>query len=57
VDGKHVHIKLPTGSGSLFYNYRHFFSNLFLALVDANSCFFAVDVGTLAIPVFLRNQT
>jgi len=24
VDGKHVRIKTPTGSGSLFYNYKHF---------------------------------
>ena len=36
VDGKHVRIKMPTGSGSLFYNYKHFFSILLLALVDAN---------------------
>ena len=45
VDGKHVRIKMPTGSGSLFYNYKHFFSILLLALVDTNYCFIAVDVG------------
>jgi len=45
VDGKHVRIKMPMGSGSLFYNYKHFFSILLLALVDANYCFIAVDVG------------
>ena len=44
VDGKHIRIKIPTGSGSLFYNYKHF-SILLLALVDANYCFIAVDVG------------
>jgi len=33
------------GSGSLFHNYKHFFSILLLALVDANCCFIAVDVG------------
>ena len=47
VDGKHVRIKMPTDGGSLFYNYKHFFSILFLALVDANYCFIAVDVGTV----------
>jgi len=45
LDGKHVRIKLPTGSGYLFYNYKHFFSILVLALVDANYCFIAVGVG------------
>jgi hypothetical protein len=46
VDGKHVPIKMPTGSGSLFYNYKHF-SILLLALIDANYCFIEVDVGVI----------
>ena len=45
LDGKRVQIKMPTGSRSLFYNYKHFFSILLLALGDANYCFIAVDVG------------
>jgi len=45
VDEKRVRIKMPSGSGSLFYNYKHFFSILLLALVDANCCLIAVDVG------------
>jgi hypothetical protein len=45
VDGKRVRIKMPTDSGSLFYNYKHFFSILLLASVDANYCFTAADVG------------
>jgi hypothetical protein len=38
---------MPTGGGSLFYKFRHFFSILLLALVDANYCFFAVDVAAV----------
>jgi hypothetical protein len=47
VDGKHVQIKMLTGSGSLFYDCKHFFSILRLALVAANYCFIAVDVGAV----------
>ena len=46
-DEKHVRTKMPTGSGSLFCNCKHFFSILLLALADANHCFFAVDVGAV----------
>ena len=45
VDGTHIRMKMPAETGSLFYNYKHFFSILLLALVDANYCFIAVDVG------------
>ena len=46
-DGKHIRIKMSTGSGSLFYNYKHFYSILLLALVNANYCFIAVHVGSV----------
>jgi hypothetical protein len=45
--GKNIQIKMPSGSEFLFYNYKHFFSILLLALVDANYCFILVDVGAV----------
>jgi len=42
--GNTFKMNMPIGNGSLFYNYKHFFSILLLALVDVNYCFIAVDV-------------
>ncbi|KAJ8873454.1 hypothetical protein PR048_024271 [Dryococelus australis] len=42
VDGKHVHIANPSNAGSQYFNYKHFFSIIRLALVDADYCFLAV---------------
>jgi hypothetical protein len=44
MNGKHVWIKMPSGSGSLFYNYKHFFSILLLASAEANYHFISVNV-------------
>ncbi|GFW90579.1 uncharacterized protein TNCV_566171 [Trichonephila clavipes] len=45
IDGKHVRIKPPKNSGSLFYNYKDYHSVVMLAVVDADCKFTAVDVG------------
>jgi hypothetical protein len=46
VDGKHVRITPPAGSGSLFWNYKHFHSVVLMACANADYEFIWCEVGT-----------
>ncbi|XP_069610656.1 uncharacterized protein [Ranitomeya imitator] len=45
VDGKHVRVIQPPRSGSVFYNYKKYFSVILMAVADTHYKFVAIDVG------------
>ncbi|KAJ8865498.1 hypothetical protein PR048_033754 [Dryococelus australis] len=60
IDGKHVRIIIPEHSGSLFYNYKNYFSLVLIAVADNNYKYMHVDVGGMgnaADPTVFQDST
>jgi hypothetical protein len=45
-DGKHVGVIVPADSGSLFYNFKNYFSVVLLGVCDSKYCFTFVDISS-----------
>ena len=45
IDGKHIRVECPKGSGTLYYNYKGLYSIVLMAICDARYCFRLFDLG------------
>ena len=45
IDGKHIAMDCPRGTGSNYHCYKGYFSTVLLAVCDANYCFSLLDIG------------
>lgn len=46
VDGKHIRILKPAKSGSMFFNYKEYYSFVLMAIVDSEYRFIFISVGS-----------
>lgn len=46
VDGKHIRIVCPAKSGSMYYNYKEYYSVVLMAVADSKYRFVYVDIGS-----------
>lgn len=45
IDGKHIRIVCPPSSGTFFFNYKHYYSLVLMAIVNASYEFIYMDIG------------
>jgi hypothetical protein len=45
IDGKHIRLKCPSNSGSMYYNYKQYYFIVLQAVADARYRFIGMDVG------------
>ena len=45
IDGKQIRVIKPEQSGSMFLNYKHYFSIVLMAVADTNYNYIFIDVG------------
>lgn len=46
IDGKHIRLVCPVGSGSMFFNYKDYYSIVLMAIADSSYRFTFVNIGS-----------